>query len=205
MARLAAQHEDVDSMERARDEDDERRERRRQRKRAAVDDAGLGPEVAEGRSRHKAGARVASGAYLEEGHSSDARVRRRGGGGAAVEDHWKEEDSWEGSFDSRGGPPGWKFWSGWSKKKRIVIGCLLLVVLILAIVIPVAVVLSKKKGSDSGSSGSSGSSGPSNSNLDGISRDSIPVSFEVIYSFDLTNGYTSELCPGHGTRPVHLV
>jgi hypothetical protein len=31
------------------------------------------------------------------------------------------------------------------------------------------------------------------------------VSFEVIYSFDLTNGYTSELCPGHGTRPVHLV
>jgi glucan 1,3-beta-glucosidase len=179
MARLAAQHEDADREERFPEENDLRRERRRQRKRAAVDDAGaaaLGAEVAEGRSRHKSGARLASGAYLEEGHSSDPRVRRRGGGGSAVEDQWKEEDSWEGSYDSRGRPPAWKFWSNWSKKKRIVIGCLLLVALILAIIIPVAVVLSKKKSSDSGSSSPSNSDGPSNSNLDSISRDSIPVS-----------------------------
>ncbi|CAG8203684.1 unnamed protein product [Penicillium olsonii] len=176
MARLAAQHEYDDRNDLAREEEEARRERRRQRKRPVVDDAGsatLSADVAEARTRHKSGARVASGAYLEEGHSSDARVRRRGGGGPAMDDHWKEEDSWEGSYDSRG-PPTWKFWSNWSKRKRILLGCLLLLVLVLAIVIPVAVVVSKKNDTDTGSSGSSSSGGPSNSNLDSISRDSIP-------------------------------
>ncbi|KAJ5362134.1 hypothetical protein N7541_002978 [Penicillium brevicompactum] len=182
MARLAAEHEDNDRRERSRDAHDEeesRRERRRQRKLAALDDAGspaLGADVAEGRSRHKAGARVVSGAYLEEGHSSDTRVRRRGGGGPAMEDHWKEEDSWEGSYDSRGGPPAWKFWSNWSKRKRIILGGLLLLVIVLAIAIPVGLVVSKKKDTDSGSgsSGSSDSDDALTSNLDSISRDSIP-------------------------------
>ncbi|CAG8420173.1 unnamed protein product [Penicillium salamii] len=177
MARLAAQHEDNDQRELARGEEEARKERRRQRKRPVVDDASsaaLSADVAEGRSRHKAGARVVSGAYLEEGHSSDARVRRRGGGGPAMEDHWKEEDSWEGSYDSRGGPPAWKFWSNWSKRKRILLGSLLLLVLVLAIVIPVAIVVSKKNDSDTGSPRSSSSGDPSNSNLDSVSRDSIP-------------------------------
>ncbi|KAJ5513247.1 Glycoside hydrolase superfamily [Penicillium fimorum] len=179
MARLAAEHEEADRMDRSRGGDDTRREReaRRQRKRATLDDAAgaaLGAGVAQGRSRHQAGARVVSGAHLEEGHSSDARIRRRGGGGAAVHDHWKDEDSWEGSLESRG-PPAWKFWSNWSRKKRILVGCLLGVILLLAIVIPVALVVSKKKGSDSKSSSSdSGDSSSTTSNLDSISRDSIP-------------------------------
>ncbi|KAI3111786.1 CAZyme family GH5 [Penicillium roqueforti] len=175
MARLAAEHEDVDRIEKSRGEDDLRRERRRQRKRAALDaaaGAALGAEVAQGHSRHKAGARVVSGAYLEQGHGSDARVRRRGGGGPAVQDHWKDEDSWEGSSDNRG-PPAWKFWSNWSRKKRILVGCLLAVLLLLAIIIPVAIVVSKNKGSDSKTSSSSGNSSTT-SNLDGISRASIP-------------------------------
>jgi glucan 1,3-beta-glucosidase len=208
MARLAAQHEDADREEQSRDEDDSRRERRRQRKRAALDEAAgaaLGAKVAAGRSRHQSGARVVSGAYLEEGHSSDARVRRRGGGGPAMEDQWKEEDSWEGSYDSRPGPPGWKFWSNWSKKKRIVIGCLLLVVLVLAIVIPVAFVVSKKKGSDTGSSSSSGSSDGPTSNLDSISRDSIPVSLESTHSTNLTDSYTLELRKRHSPGSLHMV
>ncbi|KAF3028988.1 hypothetical protein E8E15_010004 [Penicillium rubens] len=177
MARLAAEQEDADRMEQSRAEEEARRERRRQKKRAALDGAagaGLGAEVAQGRSRHKAGARVVSGAYLEEGHSSDARVRRRGGGGPAMEDHWKDEDSWEGSLDSRGGPPGWKFWSGWSRKKRIWVGCLLVLLLLLAIIIPVAIVVSKKQGSDSKESSSGSDETSTTSNLDSISRDSIP-------------------------------
>jgi glucan 1,3-beta-glucosidase len=181
MARLAAEQEDADRMERSRAEEASRRERRRQKKRAALDDAAgaaLGAEVAQGRSRHKAGARVVSGAYLEEGHSSDARVRRRGGGGPAMEDRWKDEDSWEGSLDNRGGPPAWKFWSNWSRKKRILVGCLLVLLLLLAIIIPVAIVVSKKQGSDSKESSSGSDESSTTSNLGSISRDSIPVRLE---------------------------
>jgi glucan 1,3-beta-glucosidase len=105
------------------------------------------------------------------------KMRRRGGGGAAMEDHWKDEASWDDSFQDGNRQPRWKFWANWSKKTRIVVGAVMLVILLLVIIIPVAVTVSKNKSSDSGSGGgSSGSSSPSNSNLDGISRDSIPVS-----------------------------
>lgn len=95
-----------------------------------------------------------------------------------MEDQWKQEDSWDGSYEDGNGPPKWKFWASWSKKKRLVVGCIVAVLLLLVIVIPVALVVSKKGGSsNSDSSSSSSSSGsPSNSNLNGISRDSIPVS-----------------------------
>ncbi|CAI7645017.1 unnamed protein product [Penicillium glandicola] len=177
MARLAAEQEDADRVEQSRGEDDSRQERRRQRKRAALAvaaGAALGAGVAEGHSRHKAGARVVSGAYLEEGHSSDARVRHRGGGGPAVQEDWKEEDSWEGSLKSGGGPPAWKFWSKWSKKKRILVGCLLVVLLLVAIVVPVAIVVSRRKSSNSDSSSSDSDDNSLTSNLDTITRDSIP-------------------------------
>jgi glucan 1,3-beta-glucosidase len=104
------------------------------------------------------------------------KMRRRGGGGPAMEDDWKQEDSWEGSYESGDQQSKWKFWASWSKKKRLVVGSIVGVLLLLAIIIPVAVLeASKNSGSDSSSSSSiSGSS--STSNLDGISRDSIPVS-----------------------------
>ncbi|KAJ5129455.1 Glycoside hydrolase superfamily [Penicillium bovifimosum] len=178
MARLAAEQEEMERREQAREADEIRRERRRERKRAAMAAAAggeLGGEVLKGRSRHNAGARVVSGAHLEEGYSSDARVRRRGGGGPVMAEHWKEEDSWEGSYES-GGAPAWKFWANWSRKRCIIMACLLAVALLLAIIIPVAVVVSKKKGSDSNSKSSSTSSSSDDptSNLDDISRDSIP-------------------------------
>lgn len=180
LARLASEHKSEERAGRTREEDEARRERRRQKKKAAAVGGGagaLGDEIVEGRSRHKSGARIVSGSYLEEGRSPEMKMRRRGGGGAAMEDHWKDEASWDDSFDDGSGQPRWKFWANWSRKKRIIVGALLLVVLLLAIIIPVAVTASKNKSDDSGgSSGSSGSSGPSNSNLDSISKDSIPVS-----------------------------
>ncbi|KAJ5645679.1 Glycoside hydrolase superfamily [Penicillium longicatenatum] len=159
------------------DEDYERRERR-QRKRAALG-AGAGAldaELLEGRPRHKSGARVVSGAYLEAGHSPDMNVRRRGGGGPAMDQAWKYEDGWEGSYGSTERRPFWKFWDSWSRKKRIWIGTMTGILLLLAIIIPIAVIESQKKstGSSSSSSGSSSSSSNLTANLDTISRDSIP-------------------------------
>ena len=87
------------------------------------------------------------------------------------------------------------------------IGCLVAFVVLLAIVIPVALVVSKKNNSDSDSgsgSSSSGSGGPSNSNLDSISRDSIPVSLYGILFMIVANP-TSELCKRYCSRSVYLV
>lgn len=180
LARLASEHQSEERASRTREDDEARRERRRQQKKAAAVGAGagtLGHDIVEGRSRHKSGARIVSGSYLEEGRSPEMKMRRRGGGGAAMEDQWKDEASWDDSFGDGSRQPRWKFWANWSKRKRIVIGVLMLIILLLAIIIPVAVTVSKNKSDDSGSSsGSSGSSGPSNSNLDSISKDSIPVS-----------------------------
>ncbi|KAJ5292789.1 uncharacterized protein N7443_008742 [Penicillium atrosanguineum] len=162
--------------ERSRDHDEERRERRRRKKAALAAATGeLGEELAEGRSRRKSGARVASGSYLEEGRSPEMKMRRRGGGGPAM-DEWKEEDSWEGSYESGARRPFWKFWANWSRKKRIVIGSIVAVVALLAVVIPVAIIGAKNKsgGEDSGSSDSSSTS-PGNSNLDGMSEKDIPA------------------------------
>ena len=125
-----------------------------------------------------------------------------------MEDHWKDEDSWEGSLESRGGPPAWKFWSNWSRKKRILIGCLLAVLLLLAIIIPVAIVVSKKKGSDPKSSSSSSSdSGDSSttSNLGSISRDSIPVSLERATLMEISDNSTSELRQRYRPRSIYVV
>ncbi|KAJ5221395.1 uncharacterized protein N7469_010282 [Penicillium citrinum] len=178
LARLASEHQSEERASRTREDDEARRERRRQQKKAAAVGAGagtLGHDIVEGRSRHKSGARIVSGSYLEEGRSPEMKMRRRGGGGAAMEDQWKDEASWDDSFGDGSRQPRWKFWANWSKRKRIVIGVLMLIILLLAIIIPVAVTVSKNKSDDSGSSsGSSGSSGPSNSNLDSISKDSIP-------------------------------
>ncbi|KAJ5720438.1 Exo-beta-1-3-glucanase [Penicillium malachiteum] len=167
--------------ERSRNMDEERRERR-QRKRAALAGAGagaLGAEFLEARSKQKSGARVVSGSYLEEGRRPDMNVRRRGGGGSGMEETWKQEESWEGSFDNAGRRPFWKFWDSWSRRKRIWFGTAAGLLILLAIIIPLAVVESQKKDTSSGSRSSSSSSTSSSSsnltaNLDTISRDSIP-------------------------------
>ncbi|KAJ5495951.1 glucan 1-3-beta-glucosidase D [Penicillium diatomitis] len=182
-ARLISDHEDEDRPGSSREAAELRRERRRQKKKAALLSAeaaaggDLDGRVREGRSRHRSGARVVSGAYLEEGRAEDMKMRHRGGGGGRpFEKNWKHEQSWDSSYEDGSQPPKWKFWASWSKKKKLIVGCSLLVLLILAIVIPVAVSVSKKSGNaDTKASGSSTGSGSSpNSNLNGISPDSIP-------------------------------
>jgi glucan 1,3-beta-glucosidase len=132
-------------------------------------------------------------------------MRRRGGGGPAMEGEWKQEDSWEGSFESGERRPFWKFWANWSKKKRIVIGSLAAVLILLAIVIPVAISEAKGKSSDSGSSSSDSSSGPANSNLDGISKDSIPVSSYPLQDEEFILTTSPVLCTGHLLGSIHMV
>ncbi|KAI2794630.1 putative glucan 1,3-beta-glucosidase D [Penicillium oxalicum] len=181
--RLISEHEDDEPPESSRDDEELRRERRRQKKKkAALLGAGavaagdLGQRVKEGGSRHRSGARVVSGAYLEEGRAHDMKMRHRGGGGRAVENDWKHEQSWDGSDGDGSQAPKWKFWASWSKKKRLIVGAIVLGLLVLAIAIPIAV--SQSKSGDDGGSDSSKSSpdsgSPSNSNLNGVNPDSIP-------------------------------
>ena len=168
LARLGARYDDED---RVRATDEARAERKRRRKRPVVGDerprtlAPFPGETPRGQSK----GRIVSGAYLEEGRSPEMEVRHRGGGGPAVEDRWRKEGDWDGSGDgAEGQPPFWK-----RKKWLIAIGVL---ILLLVIIVPVAVVVSKKKNDDP-ASGQSGEEKPANSNLDKISRDSIPVGF----------------------------
>ncbi|PKY03019.1 glycoside hydrolase [Aspergillus campestris IBT 28561] len=167
LARLGARYDDE---ERVRTADEARAERKRRRKRPVVGDerprklAPFPGEMPRGQSK----GRIVSGAYLEEGRSPEMEVRHRGGGGPAVEDRWRKEGDWDSSGDGdEGQPPFWK-----RKKWLIAVGVL---ILLLAIIVPVAVVVSKKKGDEPGS-GQSGEDQPANSNLDKISRDSIPES-----------------------------
>lgn len=190
LARLTSEHDKVDRRERSRPPDDTRRERR-QRKRAVLEDAAgaaLGAELAEGRSRHKSGARVVSGAYLEEGRSPEMKVRRRGAT-PVMDSRWNKEGPWEtGSDSGDGGSPAWRFWADWSRKKRLWMGGIAAVVLLLVIIIPTAVAASKKHSSKSGSSSPSDSSpsDPSSSNLDGISEESIPVGHYQMFIMTFT-------------------
>ncbi|KAJ5168566.1 glucan 1-3-beta-glucosidase D [Penicillium canariense] len=169
MARLASEHEQENPRGRSGDEEARRERRRQNTKKAAL----AGADLVEGRSRRQSGARVVSGAYLEEGRSSEMKMRRRGGGGPAMDEEWKREKGWDGRDEDV--QPKWKFWASWSKKKRLVVGGIVTVLLLLAIIIPVAAVAAQKRSANSdSSSSSSGSGSPSNSNLDGISQDSIP-------------------------------
>jgi glucan 1,3-beta-glucosidase len=107
------------------------------------------------------------------------KMRKRGGGGPAMEDDWKQEDRWDGSYEDGNQQSKSKFWASWSKKKRLVVGGIVALLLLLAIIIPVAVIEANKNGGGPNSSSSSSSSGSSsNSNLNGISEDSIPVSLD---------------------------
>ncbi|KAJ5919447.1 Exo-beta-1-3-glucanase [Penicillium verhagenii] len=157
---------------------DENNRERRQRKRALLGAGGgaLTAELLEASPRHRSGARVVSGSYLEEGHTPDMNVRHRGGGGPAMDRAWKHEKDWAGNYGSAEQRPFWKFWDSWSRKKRIWIATMAGILILLAIVVPIAVTESQKKSTASSASTSTSSSPSSNltANLDTISRDSIP-------------------------------
>ncbi|KAF7169138.1 hypothetical protein CNMCM5623_001925 [Aspergillus felis] len=173
LARLGAQHEKEERRARENAKDAAKAERKNQKKRAVVGEGKRALRDPPGEShRDRTKARVASGAYLEEGRSPEMQVRHRGGGGPTMEARWRKEGSWGGSIDDAGdGRPFWK------RKRWIGLGA---VILILVIVIPVAVVVSKKHDNKSDSANPQGNS-PGNSNLAGLSHDSIPAYAQGTY------------------------
>ncbi|EAW06620.1 putative exo-beta-1,3-glucanase [Aspergillus clavatus NRRL 1] len=166
LARLGSQYEKEDRRERAHAKDAAKAERKRRKKRAVVGEQERGLRAEKPRDRSRA--RVASGAYMEEGRGPEMEFRRRGGGGPPMDARWPKGGGWGGSVD--GGDAGRPFW----KQKKWLIG-IGVVILILVIVIPVAVVVSKKH-NDKPNATTTQPDGttPSNSNLDGLSPDSIP-------------------------------
>ncbi|KAL3476314.1 glycoside hydrolase superfamily [Aspergillus californicus] len=197
LARLGTQLEDEERQDKRRAEKEAKAERKRRRKRPVVAEQSrtLDPfpdEVPRGQSK----GRIVSGAYLEEGRSPEMEVRLRGGGRPPP-----TEKRWERESDGSDAPPPWykrkKWW--W------IFGAIAVVLLIVIIVVAVVVSQNNDSDSDSDSSDSSSdSSGPSNSNLDGISRDSIPDSAQgtVLDPFtwydttDFNVTYTSETVGG---------
>ncbi|RHZ46567.1 putative exo-beta-1,3-glucanase [Aspergillus thermomutatus] len=173
LARLGAQYEKEDRRERDYAKDAAKAERKRQKKRAVVGEGERALRDVPGEShRDRTKARVASGAYLEEGRSPEMEVRHRGGGGPTMEARWRKEGNGEGDMDDAGDArPFWK------RKRWIGLGA---VILILVIVIPVAVVVSKKHDKKSEPADPQGTT-PANSNLDGLSHDSIPAYAQGTY------------------------
>lgn len=168
LARLGVQNDEADRVARSRAADEARREKRRRKKRPLLGENFYEPVALPEEPARISKGRVVSGAYMEEGRSPDMEVRRRGGGGPPFDRRGRKE-GWDGSVDGAGRQPFWK-----RKKWWIAIGVL---IILLAIIIPVAVVVSKKnKGDKDNSDPSDPESSPSNSNLDSISRSSIPVS-----------------------------
>ncbi|KAL2817343.1 glycoside hydrolase superfamily [Aspergillus granulosus] len=165
LAKLREQYEEEDRRQQRQAEKDAKAERKRRRKRPAVAEQSRTLEpfpdhVPRGQSK----GRIVSGAYLEEGRSPEMEVRLRGGGREPPMDkRWEKE-----SDDPDARPPFWK-----RKKWRWIGGAIAVVLLIVIIV--VAVVVSKNDGGGSSNS-STDSSDTSSSDLDGISRDSIPQS-----------------------------
>ncbi|KAF9886990.1 hypothetical protein FE257_010606 [Aspergillus nanangensis] len=168
LARLGTQYQKQDK---TRAKTEAKAEKKRRRKRPVMEDQPrtLEPfpeEIPRGQSK----GRVVSGAYLEEGRSPEMKVRHRGGGGGGGGGgRWHKEDDWDGGADDVDGEQSSK------KKKKWMWISIGVIILILVIVIPVAVVVSKKNNEKSDSTdGDDNSDDTSKSNLDGLSRDSIP-------------------------------
>ncbi|KAI9367922.1 glycoside hydrolase superfamily [Aspergillus egyptiacus] len=197
LARLGARYAEEDRQEKRHAEKEAKADKKRRRKRPVVEGqmrtlAPFPDQVPRGQSK----GRIVSGAYLEEGRSPEMEVRLRGGGrGPPAEKRWERES---GDPDAR--PPFWK-----RKKWWWIFGSVAVILLIIIIVVAVVVSKNNDSNSDSDSSDSStGSSGPNNSNLDGISRDSIPESargtvldpFTWYDTTDFNVTYTSETVGG---------
>ncbi|KAL3467378.1 glycoside hydrolase superfamily [Aspergillus heterothallicus] len=193
LAKLREQYEEEDRRQQRQAEKDAKAEKKRRRKRPVVAEQSRTLEPFPDRvPRGQSKGRIVSGAYLEEGRSPEMEVRLRGGGrGPPTEKRWERE-----SDDPDAPPPFWK------RKKWWWIGGAIAVVLIIVIIV-VAVVVSKSSGGGSSDSASD-SSDSSSSELDGISRDSIPESAQGTVldpwtwydttDFNLT--YTSETVGG---------
>ncbi|SMQ46023.1 unnamed protein product [Zymoseptoria tritici ST99CH_3D7] len=191
---------DREREERERERRRRREERRRRRREEEAAGEGLAYEhpnnvrrKTERYERHER--RIASGQRLERGaapYYSDKEeyresVRRKDGSDSSLSVEEAERKK--------------------KRKRRILIAAAVVVVLLL-IIIPVAVVVSKKKGGTSASSGGGGavggSSKPSNSNLDGVSQDSIPQEakgteldpFTWYDTMDMNVTYTAETVGG---------
>ncbi|KAL2800023.1 glycoside hydrolase superfamily [Aspergillus keveii] len=194
LARLREQYEEEDRRQQRQAEKDAKAERKRRRKRPVVAEQSRTLEpfpdhVPRGQSK----GRIVSGAYLEEGRSPEMEVRLRGGGrGPPTEQTWEKL-----SDDPDARPPFWK------RKKWWWIGGAIAVVLVIVIIV-VAVVVSKNDDGGGSSDSSTEPSDSSNTDLDGISRDSIPESAQGTVldpwtwydttDFNLT--YTSETVGG---------
>lgn len=193
LAKLGLQHEEEDRLGRSRAADEGRREKKR-KKRPLVDEHTRDSHVLPEEPPRISKGRVASGAYLEEGRSPGMEFRRRGGG-PPMGGRWNKE-GWDGSSEGADKPPIWK-----RKKWWIALGVL---IVLLAIIIPVSVVFSKKhKGDNDDSDPADASSSPSNSNLDGVSHDSIPVSLLLIVARACADNIG--IRQRHSSRSIHLV
>ncbi|KAL2866457.1 putative exo-beta-1,3-glucanase [Aspergillus lucknowensis] len=165
LAKLSEQYEEEDRRQKRQAEKDAKAEKKRRRKRPVVEDQPRALEpfpdhVPRGQSK----GRIVSGAYLEEGRSPEMEVRLRGAGRGPPAEKRRERQS-----DDPDSPlPFWK------RKKWWWIGGTIAIILLIIIIV-VAVVVSNNKGKDSEDS-STDSGDSSTSNLDGISRDSIPES-----------------------------
>ncbi|RAL17414.1 putative exo-beta-1,3-glucanase [Aspergillus homomorphus CBS 101889] len=127
--------------------------------------------------RDQARGRIVSGAQLEQG---DAAVRHRGGGGEATEAMLRKEENWERSSGSgssgRGSVANLPFWKKW--RGTFIFFVVLLVMA--AIAIPVGIIMARRADSGGGPADADKDK-PANSNLDGISRDSIPAYAQGTY------------------------
>lgn len=172
LARLGMQHDEEERLGRSGADDRARKDKKRRKKRPVLGGDEDDPDILPEEPRRVSKGRVTSSAYLEEGRSPGMKFRRRGGGAPSLSAGWRKE-GWDGDMDGTDRQPFWKRKKWWI--------ALAVVIVLLAIVIPVAVVVSKKQkdNSNSDSEDQKGSEKSNNSNLDGISRSSIPVSLSL--------------------------
>ncbi|KAJ9195096.1 CAZyme family GH5 [Paecilomyces variotii] len=184
LSKIDTQYERNEILERELMRKEEKKQRRRERDRGFISAEDTPPQ----RSRKS---RIVSGAIMEEGRSPHSKLKGRGGGGPEFEERWRKEGGDEYMEQQKA-----------KKKKKWIWIAIGVVIILLIIIIPTAVVVSKKKSNDS--SDSSSSSGDSNSNLKGISPDSIPASakgtvldpFTWYTTTDFNVTYTNETVGG---------
>ncbi|PWY82680.1 exo-1,3-beta-glucanase D [Aspergillus eucalypticola CBS 122712] len=108
--------------------------------------------------------RVVSGAQLEQG-GPGIEMRHRGGGGPPTEGLLQKESDWDGSTKGSSASARPSFWKRYHK--TFIFFAILIVMA--AIAIPVGIIEARRL------HGTNGADSSSNSNLEGISRDSIPA------------------------------
>lgn len=147
------------------------------------------PLQAQDVTRDRPGGRIVSGARLEEGPDVDMRMRHRGGAGGPEMLEGEEKPGAGGGGAGGGGNGG--FYNGsatgssrtivqrpfW-KRKKWYLGIVILLAVLAVIVVPVVVVMTRRHQNQghSKSAADADDDKPANTNLQSISRDSIPQS-----------------------------